>query len=366
MSTSKIVSIQALRALAALGVVWFHASSLLAARTAMTLSWSKLGSAGVDLFFIVSGFIMWKTAIDRDERVRDFALKRIMRIVPLYWLTTALVLTITLLVPGLMHNASHDLGHFVASFFFIAWPHPALPGHFWPPVVPGWTLNYEALFYGVVAISLALRKKWRLPFCAALLVGLSLCHPLVRPEQTLAFYTDPILLEFLFGLILGATRVQLNPALALTAVICGAGLFLAVGPWATDDNRTLMWGVPLTLLALGVIKAPAIVFSTSERVWVALGDASYSLYLTQFLVLPPAAVLASRTLASVHTAPPVYGVLFVTALVAVGLTAGLLTYRLIEQPILKLSKRLLSNRDHVGRHPTPGVTTSKGPPSAFA
>jgi len=258
-----------LRALAALGVVWFHASALLAARTTSPVSWSKLGSAGVDLFFIVSGLIMWMTAIEHDEGVREFAFKRIVRIVPLYWLTTTFVLAITLFAPALMHNASHDPAHFVASFFFIAWPHPTLHGHYWPPVVPGWTLNYEALFYVVVAISLELRKKWRLPFCTAVLVGLSLCHALARPYQVLGFYTHPILLEFLFGLLLGAWRVRLSATVGLTALVCGAVLFLIVGSWGTDDNRALMWGIPLALFTLGVINAPPIGPVTLQRAWVA-------------------------------------------------------------------------------------------------
>ena len=348
-SQPRIVPIQVLRALAALAVAWFHASSLLAARTGATLSWSTSGSAGVDLFFIVSGFIMWMTAIDRDEGVREFAVKRIVRIVPLYWLATAAVLAISFITPRLMHNASHEPLHFLASFFFIAWPHPALPGHFWPPVVPGWTLNYEALFYAVGALSLARRRQWRLPFCAAVLVGLSLCHPLVRHDQALGFYTNPILLEFLFGLLLGTLRVQLAAAPALISIACGALLFLGVGRWGTDENRALTWGVPLALFALGALHAPPIAPAALRRALVAIGDASYSLYLLQFLVLPPVAVMTWRALGGLQS-KFAGGVLFVAILLAAALLAGLLSYRLIERPITAVSKRLLSRRDSEDGH----------------
>src|SRR5882762_388467 len=89
--TNKIESVQLLRAVAALGVVSFHAAHLLFARNGLELRWTGLGAAGVDLFFVVSGFIMWVTALDRGMPIRRFAAKRIQRIVPLYWLMTAIV-----------------------------------------------------------------------------------------------------------------------------------------------------------------------------------------------------------------------------------------------------------------------------------
>ena len=337
----RILSIQLLRALAALAVVWFHASTLLAARSGAFNSWSKLGSAGVDLFFIVSGFIMWLSAIDRDEGIREFAIKRVVRIVPLYWLTTAAVLVISLVAPGLMHNVSHTPAHYLAAFVFVAYPHPALPGRFWPPVIPGWTLNYEALFYVVVAISLALRRQWRAPFCTAVLVGLTLCHPLARPDRVVAFYTHPVLLEFVFGLLLGAARVRLSPVLALTSITCGMAWFLALGRWGTDANRVLTWGVPLTLLTMGAINTQSLGPAALRRAVTAVGDASYSLYLTQFLVLPPAAIITWWLLGGLRTTPT-GAVMFVASLMVMATLTGLLSYHLIEKPVTKTTRRLLS------------------------
>jgi exopolysaccharide production protein ExoZ len=347
---SKIESVQILRALAAGGVVWFHAAALLGTPPSTTPGWSQLGSAGVDLFFVVSGFIMWVTAIDRDESIKQFAIKRIVRIVPLYWLITTVVLVICTIKPDLMHYASRDFRHFAASYALVAWPHPARPGHFWPPVVPGWTLNYEAFFYLIVATSLALRKRWRGPFCAAVLVGLSQCGVLLHPTNLLAFYTNPILLEFLMGLAVGATYKSIpRPAISGGLILIGLTLFLCVGRLGTDDNRVLTWGLPLAMVALGAVNWPLPGGEPVVRSLTAFGDASYSIYLTQFLALPPAAKLLTHLFG--EPTPPLKSALCILTLIAISLGVGLSTYRLIEIPLTRAAKRTLTRSRRISRQP---------------
>jgi exopolysaccharide production protein ExoZ len=146
----KLGTIQHLRAIAALGVVFYHASSQVNGGHS---DYVRMGAAGVDLFFVISGFIMWVTAIARDEPPGRFALKRLIRIVPLYWLITTAVLLLVLAKPDLMRSASLNLTHIASSYGFIAWPHPRSAHRFWPLVIPGWTLNYEMLFYAIVTIA---------------------------------------------------------------------------------------------------------------------------------------------------------------------------------------------------------------------
>jgi exopolysaccharide production protein ExoZ len=169
----KLGTIQHLRAVAALGVVFYHASSQV---TGGHSDYVRMGAAGVDLFFIISGFIMWVTAIARDEPPGRFALKRLIRIVPLYWLITTAVLLLVLAKPDLMRSASLNLTHIASSYGFIAWPHPRSAHRFWPLVIPGWTLNYEMLFYAIVAIALFLPRRARLLTIAAPAVIVSFLH----------------------------------------------------------------------------------------------------------------------------------------------------------------------------------------------
>jgi exopolysaccharide production protein ExoZ len=341
-SVRRIESVQLLRATAASGVILFHAAGLSAARGGSSSPWSGLGAAGVDLFFVVSGFIMWVTAVAREEGPQQFLLKRAIRIIPLYWLVTALVLVIVLVKPDLMRNASHDPIHFAASFAFIAWPHPALQGRFWPPVVPGWTLNYEALFYLVVAASLILRRAWRGPLIAVVLVGLASWGILLRPTQLLSFYTDPIVLEFLLGAAIGMSfeTLQPDPKVASVLAVAGMALFLALGRLGNDGNRVLTWGLPMAVLVLGAVNLPLSRGSRALRWALALGDASYSIYLTQFLVLPGAALVLGHLLGAGST--PLEQWVFVTGLVAASLAGGVGTYYIVERPLLRASKGLLA------------------------
>jgi len=336
-----IESIQHLRALAALGVVIFHALGLLQTYFGIEVAHRSLGAAGVDLFFIISGFIMWVTAIARDESPARFAWKRILRIVPLYWLVTTFVLAIVLFAPSLMNSASRDPWHFVASYFFVAWPHPTVEGRFWPPVIPGWTLNYEMFFYLVVTIALFLPRFRRIQFIAFALAGLPFVGSLLHLAGAGAFYTNPILIEFLYGVMLGflftTGRVRQGPRASLVLMAVGAVAFGTLGLLGSEENRALWWALPLVLLVQGALHAPAIAGGALRAFSKLLGDASYSLYLVQFIVLPPAAKLLGGVLREV--AQPWAAVVFVGALVVVSIVAALASYQLFEKPILDFAHR---------------------------
>lgn len=329
----KLATIQHLRAVAALGVVLFHSISQVYDGD---LAYARMGAAGVDLFFIISGFIMWVTAVDRDERPSRFALKRIVRIVPLYWLVTSAVLVVVLVAPGLMHSARPDVAHIVASYGFVAWAHPQFPERFWPLLIPGWTLNYEMLFYVIVTGALFLERRWRLPVIAAALMGLVCIGAVLQPQSVLGFYTNPILLEFLLGVGIGAsyTRGMLPPRpLACVAIGVAVVSFLMMGPLGTEANRMLSWGVPMALLVLGAVSVPRIL---PDRPFQLLGDASYSLYLTQFCVIGPGARMLGRLVGD-------GSVKWVTVVILVALACivGVATYSLVERSVTKGLRSLL-------------------------
>jgi exopolysaccharide production protein ExoZ len=338
-----IEPIQHLRALAALGVVVFHTLGLLGTHLGIEVEHKSLGAAGVDLFFIISGFIMWVTAIDRDERPGTFALKRIVRIVPLYWLFTTFVLVLVIVKPSLMRSASQDPVHFLASYLFVAWPHPTMVGRYWPPVIPGWTLNYEMFFYATVTLSLLLRRAWRVPAIAAVLAGLPVVGWLTGASGIASFYTHPILFEFLFGITLGVLFTRgytLTPGRAWGVTLVALVAFFTVGLLGNDDNRALMWGAPLALLVAGALELPALASGRVRDFSKLLGDASYSLYLVQFVVLPPASLLLGRLVRPLPL--PLAATVLGLGLVAVAIAAGIATYYIAERPVTQLARRWLS------------------------
>jgi exopolysaccharide production protein ExoZ len=297
---------------------------------------TEAGNAGVDLFFVISGFIMWVSAISRDEAPSRFVLKRLLRIVPLYWLVTTLVLAIVLIKPRLMRSASFDAAHAVASYLFIAWPHPKFTGMLWPVVVPGWTLDYEMFFYSIVTVSLAFALRWRPLIICAALSALALLGTTLAPLTIAGFYTDPILLEFALGIAIGLyfTKTSGLPGGVGYALIAVALVLLVVlGPFETNVNRLLCWGMPMALLVLGSVNAPTILPSRAFRI---LGDASYSIYLTQFCTIAPAAAVLNSVLHG-----PAQRVLATVTLAAVAVGGGLVAYAMVERPLTRWAYRQL-------------------------
>ena len=338
--TNKIESVQVLRAVAALGVVLFHAVHQLMSHGGPELPSAVLGAAGVDLFFVVSGFIMWVTALDPGMSPQRFAVKRIQRIVPLYWLMTLLVLAVAVFAPGAMRNASHDPWHFAASLLFIPWPHPAMPEHLWPAVVPGWSLNYEMFFYVLVGGALLLRRSFRLPFIGGALLALVLAGQFFQPPGIARFYANPIVLEFVLGLLIGMAFDPARRTRAGDYAACLVGLvaFVAIGPLETEANRLLTWGLPLALAAYGAIN---IALPRENRVVQGLevvGDASYSIYLTQFLALPAAAGVFARVMSDLNGW--VACVAFVVGTSSVAVLTGIACFYWVEKPMLRRKQRV--------------------------
>lgn len=334
-SGRELASIQYLRGVAAMMVVLFHADFQL----------EKMGadfglvalSAGVDVFFVISGFIMWVSTSRSPERTAgQFIRDRIIRIVPLYWAVTLFMAAAAFLVPAAMPSIRFDLPLILASLFFVAWPNAAAGGQF-PLVIAGWTLNLEMFFYVLFTLAMLLTRNRTSRFVllvgmivlafgiAALLPGL--------PEQ-LRFYGDNVILEFAFGLGLGWVWLNAPPKTsALWWIVCLAGFVLLFpGSQFSEMPRALTFGVPALMMVSGAIFAPAFRFPPLHF----LGDSSYSLYLTHAIVLSVVAQVVRRLLPE-H----IQAIVFVPLAIAACVMAGWIAYRFFERPATALAKRLL-------------------------
>ncbi|MEI8622584.1 acyltransferase [Pseudoalteromonas sp. B129b] len=129
------LSIQYLRALAALMVLLTHTSFKLENNGSDLLSWFNIGGYGVDLFFIISGFIMCLTVQDKKINFTTFMKQRVIRIIPLYWLMTSVALIIFFINPSLV-NSSGGVTSIISSYLLI-------PDGTKYLVNNGWTLSYE-------------------------------------------------------------------------------------------------------------------------------------------------------------------------------------------------------------------------------
>lgn len=310
----KLRSVQSLRAIAALLVLVYHLSD----------GGFVAGGGGVDIFFLISGFIMG--TVGTRETPRVFLIRRLIRIAPLYWLITFAMCLVSLV--GLLANFSFDLHRLTLSLLFI--PHFDPEGHIWPLFVPGWTLNLEMLFYALFAVALLTPRPLvvaSLLLCA--LVALGLCG---WQAPAMIQWTTPMLLEFVLGMCISRFRAKLRPGMALPFLGISTLMLAATAivPLDPTPYRVIVWGLPAGLLLAGCIamedgdRWPTRLLAPLER----LGDASYSLYLTHGIVL--AAVFKFLPMGSM------------TAIVAVGasLVVAQLSFVLLERPINRFASTL--------------------------
>jgi exopolysaccharide production protein ExoZ len=330
-----IENIQTLRALAALLVVFVHLDVFL-----RVLGVTPFGHGGVDLFFVISGFIMVYTTRGRAITPAAFIVNRITRIAPIYWLITLAVYLVALLAPSLLQATSSDGAELAKSLLFI--PFRKANGLVQPVLFVGWTLNYELFFYALFAIGLGLSvRTLGLWLVTGLLGTLVLLGLLIRPEGVLgSFYTRPIVLEFAFGMGLAAlgTRwhCQTPGGRRCWLTLAGLGLLgVALIPLVLPDvSRVLTQGLPAVAVTAAAVILHQSGVSVSRRWLVVLGDASYSIYLTHPFVTQ-AAQKAGKWL-GLNRPLACALILLTLALVCV---VGVLTHYLVERPLTKLSKR---------------------------
>ncbi len=244
---ANIHSIQYLRGLAALAVVCFHVSEAFSGPF-------SVGAAGVDVFFVISGFIMWVTTSGRPPDPLRFIGRRITRIVPLYWIVTMLTSVAILLRPRFFYDHVLNVLNFFGSLFFVPVLEKGMPH---PVVLQGWTLTYEMMFYLLFALTLVLDERRRFGALIGLLVALSALHFLL-PAGYARVLTRSLVLEFAAGVVIGRLwmedfRLPLKVALAL---LCAGFLLLAATEFVGSEvTRVLRWGVPATLIVAGAVFA---------------------------------------------------------------------------------------------------------------
>lgn len=321
----RLASIQALRGIAALAVALFHLRGTFPA-----------GQAGVDLFFVISGFIIG--SIDRNQPPLEFAAKRAIRLLPLYWAVT-LAMCAAWYVPGLFSRFTFDAQTLLQSLLFI--PFYGFDGQIWPLVPVGWTLNFEVWFYALFALVLAAGVP-TIRVAVGLLVGLVLVGVVFQPASaSLQVWTSPLLLEFAAGLLatIVATRI-LGARWGLLFI--AAAMVLFVAPIAVGINvdranhwqSLALWGGPAFLLVVGVVVVErAGAWPRILRPFERLGDVSYSLYLTHTLVF----ALVARSL------PNTSLVSACIALIAAVLVA-VATYVVIERGVGGMLRRAFVSR----------------------
>ncbi len=258
--------------------LWHEAFAPPARAWLATLPWE----AGVDVFFVISGFVMVHASaplFGAPGAAGTFLRRRLARIVPLYWVTTAVFLLALMAAPGQIRTAWPSVAQLLASLAFLPWPRP--DGVVQPVYSLGWTLNYEMFFYAAFALCLPLRRAAAVTAVAAGL-GLAVLAGSLLPglPVALVFWTDPLLLEFCLGMALAllvARGTTLPGTTRLSLALAGLALLVLL---PAEWTRALRFGPGAGLLVAAAALGPQPPLPPLAARWMArLGDASYALYL---------------------------------------------------------------------------------------
>lgn len=274
----RLHALQYLRAVAALAVVYSH-SVIQVADYGQYLT--EAGSFGVDIFFVISGFIMIFISKPEDRPV-GFMVNRIRRVVPLYWFFTFLMAAILLLMPSVFKATVFDLEALLLSLGFIPFWSLAHPHEAWPILAPGWSLNFEMYFYLVFALSLLLSPRYRIAFITLFITTVFAIATLMNDgTSALAFFfSKSLVFEFILGMLLAVAwkrGFRLPPSTAAWLLLASSCVLLIKLPLP----RIFEYGIPSFLIVMACLYV-----RIGEYRWgVLLGDASYALYLSHIFTL---------------------------------------------------------------------------------
>jgi len=282
-TSRRLVAIQILRGIAALMVVFHHA--LHQSEGFLSLWPTEAGQAGVDLFFVISGFVMVYVTREREQSARQFIVMRAIRIVPIYWFYTLAAAFLMAVLPRLFRSNELTVSHVLLSLLFI--PHDS-QGSYSPVVKQGWTLNYEVFFYVVFAIAMAISVRRRVISTTVTLTAIASLGYLLQaanpPIGILWFYLNGMLLEFSFGMLIAVAYFngylkRLNFKFGITLIAIGFIALFALDPLQTPNSRPLIYGAPAVVIVIGALACEKRQVRLRSRFFEFTGDSSYSIYL---------------------------------------------------------------------------------------
>ena len=373
----KLLSVQALRGIAAVLVLIFHIDAMFREGGPRSREFGEFwarGFAGVDLFFVISGFIMVYVTRDIAPSMRAagrFLYDRVTRIYPLWWVFAGLMMLYFISAtgsPAAADKAQGDgvLPYILKSLFLF-------PQMEEPVLGVGWTLIHEMLFYILFAAGLLLPRKFLpvwLGLWAAIIVVASfvMTGPLPLHAQNMTeLFTSPMNMEFIFGafvaLLLGTQYFQGGNKSGVIYLGLGAALFalaiiadipsvtrplgLHLGHEEFNWMRVVIYGLPGALVVIGAVLMERAGRLKVPNFLVKIGDWSYSLYLSHLLVLLTLTRLWNMQVFQPYIPEPLKwgaegwldNIVYIIAAIMGSLIVAWASYHLIERPSLKLLRR---------------------------
>jgi len=360
-----LMSIQAARGIATFIVIVAHVQLYVAGKMNLPdlMPFYGVVGAAVDSFFVVSGFIMVYASerlFGQPGGMRIFFLRRLARILPMYWITTTFVVIYLLATYGSLEAGGAPLSYVIASYFFV----PITRPDGWGTPVHGvaWTLNYEVFFYTVFGCFIFLSRRRIVFVVSTIFIALALASLAFGPfPNPWGFWSHPLILEFALGMGLAlayrdGVRIGATAYWGLLAVATAVLLWSA---WRGDffppsaNERLFIWGFPtfLIIAALVLSRTPALT-GPFWRFCGFIGDTSYSIYL-----IHPLTITLPRLFLARYIAPTDAPWLYVALMMVLAFVPGILAYVYLEKPMLDYFQRKIE-----GDRKKPTVPMAATPP----
>jgi exopolysaccharide production protein ExoZ len=297
MSSKKIInSIQFLRGIAALAVVVHHTGGYVKRYFEPTVflgDYFSIGFGGVDLFFVISGFIIHFTSekyLGKPSKLSEYLKKRFVRVYPIHWFVLTSLFFAGWLLTSVFHKNILSIGYPHTLSAYIQ-TYTLFPLHFAINPVT-WTLSYELFFYLIFALLIISKRLWIIPASILVVSAYNVYQNyLVGGGEAELTYFNFIFSGYNFEFALGFLiyqfydKLKLSNFLSLMLLIAGLFVFIFWGYEVSDfDNykRLLIFGIPSALIVLSLLNLEKNRSISFHKFWILLGDASYSLYLIHF------------------------------------------------------------------------------------
>lgn len=340
----KLSLIQILRGIAALIVLFHHGVARgVNNHNDFMINIFSAGWIGVDLFFVLSGFIIFYIHykdIGNREKLRNFYLKRFMRIYPIYWIVTLGLLIIFFLKPSLGMGYERDIDVIIKSFLLFPQTH-------FPIVEVGWSLVFEVFFYFVFGTLIYLKPRYSFPLVFVWIFGVlmnsfGVGNKILNANLLLSFIFSNNHIEFIFGCIVA--YIVINKRIKYRVGLMLFGLLSLIVGWNMVINGEVQRSSTESMFIIGlacsflVLSAASIDLKRKIKVpklLLLIGDASYSIYLTHYYILLFLFILLNK----VNNLNSIFNILAVTTVYFITIFLGIVFHLLIEKPILNYLNR---------------------------
>ncbi len=330
-----------LRGIASLLVVLLHCTinSSEALQHTFLGNFFSFGGSGVDIFFVLSGFIITYTNIKfigEADYLGFFLRRRIVRIYPTYWIIISLFLLLQVLLPSFYRtHFSFDLKNIFSTYLLF-------PGHVMVNGV-SWTLSYEIFFYLLFSLSFFIpQKKWSFYLAmlyAVIIIALPICnYNFENGNRWLSLITYPMNIEFFMGITAAVLIPKISFKIAMPLIITGSAIFLMSAIFLNFNyvlvnntfNRVILFGIPSFLFITGLVKYELTNKIKVHSIFLLLGEASYSLYLIHLPVL----VASFKILEKFNVSNNLVIHCIILLMVCIICYASIIFYKFVEKPII--------------------------------